>query len=162
MGNRQIPIVAGGVIVILIILNLLATRQILYLDNTSDLIFFTVTVVVGYGVGSWILLEYTRRITANIRAKSDLVNTLHWTVTISQFFLFGVLLFILYNNSVNCFDYISKCTNVRPQTTLVYLIGTIVASVVMGIMSFKFFSWYKLNKRNLMVLFFALSAPHLL
>ena len=137
---------------------MLATRQILYLDNTSELILFTVTVVVGYGVGSWILLEYTRRITANIRAKSHLVNTLHWTVTISQFFLFGVLLFILYNNSVSCFDYISKCTNVRPQTTLVYLISSIVASVVMGIMSFKFFSWYKLNKRNFMVLFFALSA----
>jgi hypothetical protein len=49
MGNRQIPIVAGGVIVILIILDLLATRQILYLDNTSEIILFTLTVVGGYG-----------------------------------------------------------------------------------------------------------------
>ena len=74
MGNRQIPIVAGGVIVVLIILDLLATRQILYLDNTSEIILFTLTVVVGYGVCSWILLEYTRRITANLRSKSILLT----------------------------------------------------------------------------------------
>ena len=97
MGNRQIPIVAGGVIVILIILDLLATRQILYLDNTSEIILFTLTVVGGYGVCSWILLEYTRRITANLRSKSSLSNMMHWAVTIIQFSMFAILLFVLFS-----------------------------------------------------------------
>src|ERR671931_76557 len=158
VGNRETSVVTSGVIVVLVILDLLATRQILYLNNTSEIILFTLTVVIGYGIGSWILLEYTRRITANLRAKSPFINTTHLAVTIIQFFLFAVLLFVLFNNGINCYGFFSKCINVRFETSLVYIISSIAASVIMGIMSFKFFSWYKLNKGNLMVLFFALSA----
>jgi signal transduction histidine kinase len=158
VSSRTISIYTAALIIVLVILDLLATRQILYFDNTSEIILFTLTVVIGYGLGSWILLEYTRQITANLRSKSLLVNTMHWTVTIIQFSLLGILLFVLYNNNINCPDYFSKCTNVRTQTTLVYIISSIAASIIMGIISFKFFSWYKLNKRNFMVLFFGLAA----
>jgi hypothetical protein len=113
VGNRETSIVTSGVIVVLVILDLLATRQILYLNNTSEIILFTLTVVIGYGIGSWILLEYTRRITANLRAKSPFINTTHLAVTIIQFFLFAVLLFVLFNNGINCYGFFSKCINVR-------------------------------------------------
>ena len=63
MYGRQIAIITAGIIVVLIILDLLATRQILYSDNVSEIILFALTVVVGYGVGSWILLEYTIKFT---------------------------------------------------------------------------------------------------
>src|SRR5215212_10990139 len=143
---RTVSIYTAAVMIVLVILDLLATRQILYFDNTSEIVLFTLTVVIGYGLGSWILLEYTRQITANLRSKSLLVNTTHWTVTIIQFSIFAILLFVLYNN-IHCLDYFSKCTNVRTQTTLVYIISSVAASIIMGIISFKFFSWYKLNKR---------------
>jgi hypothetical protein len=155
--NPKVSISTAAVIIILIIVDLFATRQILYLDNTSEIILFTLTVIVGYGLGSWILLEYTRRVTASLRSRSLLINTTHWTVTAIQFSLFVILLSVLFNNSINCFDYFSKCTNVRTETTLVYVISTIAASIIMGIISFKFFSWYSINKRNFMVLFFGLS-----
>ena len=71
--------------------------------------------------------------------------------------MFTILLFVLFNNSINCYPYFSECTNVRLQTTSVYVIASIGASVIMGIISFKFFSWYKLNKRNFMVLFYGLA-----
>ena len=83
---------------------------------------------------------------------------MHWAVTIIQFSMFTILLFVLFNNSINCYPYFSECTNVRLQTTSVYVIASIGASVIMGIISFKFFSWYKLNKRNFMVLFYGLAA----
>jgi signal transduction histidine kinase len=158
MDNRQVSIVAAGIIVVLIILDLLATRQILYFDNASEIVLFTLTVVIGYGVCSWILLQYTTRITANLRSKSSLSNIMHWAVITIQFSLFAILLFVLFNNSINCYQYFSKCTNVRAETTSVYVISSIAASVIMGIVSSKFFSWYKLNKRNFMVLFYALAA----
>lgn len=151
--SRQVSICTAAAIIVLIIVDLFATRQIVYLDNTSEIILFTLTVVIGYGLGSWILLEYTRRVTADLRSKSLLINTTHWTVTVIQFTLFAILLFVLFNNSINCLEYFSKCTNVRTETTLVYVISSIAASIIMGIISFKFFSWYKLNKRNFMVLF---------
>src|SRR5919199_1200796 len=92
---RTVSIYTAAVMIFLVTLDLLATRQILYFDNSSEIILFTLTVVIGYGIGSWILLEYTRQITANLRSKSLLVNTMHWTVTIIQFSLLGILFFVL-------------------------------------------------------------------
>ena len=138
-------------------MDLFATRQIIYLNNTAEIILFTLTVVIGYGLGSWIILEYTRRITADLRSESLLINTTHWTVTVIQFSLFAILLFVLFNDSINCFDYFTKCTSIRTETTLGYVICLVATSIIMGIISFKFFSWYKLNKRNFMVLFFGLA-----
>src|SRR5215831_6882129 len=158
ISSRHIPILAGAIIILLIIFDLLATRQIMYLNNTGEMVLFALTVIVGYGVCSWILLEYTRRITANLRSKSRLANTMHWTVTIIQVSMFAILLYVLINNSLNCSSFFSECTNVRAQTTSVYVITSIGASVIMGIISFKFFSWYKINKRNFMVLFYGLAA----
>ena len=135
---------------------MLATRQIIYLNNTAEIILFTLTVGVGYGLGSWILLEYTRRVTADLRSKSLLINTTHWTVTVIQFSLLAILLFVLFNDITNCPDFFTKCTNVRIETTLGYVAVLVATSIIMGIISFKFFSWYKLNKRNFMVLFFRL------
>ncbi|MGC2426265.1 MAG: hypothetical protein WA421_04460 [Nitrososphaeraceae archaeon] len=83
---------------------------------------------------------------------------MHWAVTIIQFSMFAILLFVLFNNSINCYSYFSECTNVRLHTTSIYVISSIGASVIMGIISFKFFSWYKSNKRNFMVLFYGLAA----
>src|SRR5678809_854737 len=108
--SKKIPIVASGVIVVLVVLDLLATRQILYFDNTYEITLFLLTVVVGYGAGSWILLEYTRKTTANLRNKSKLLNIMHWSVTTIQFSLFAVLLYILFNNTINCHQFFSKCT----------------------------------------------------
>ena len=125
IGSRQIPIIAGGVIVVLIILDLLATRQILYLNNTSEIVLFMLTVIGGYGICSWILLEYTRRITANLRSKSSLTNVMHWAVTIVQFSMFAILLYVLVNNTVNCYSYFSACTTVIPQSTSFYVVTLI-------------------------------------
>ena len=115
-------------------------------------------VIFGYGVASWILLEYTRRLTKDLRSKSRLMNMMHWSVTIVQFSLFGLLVFSIYNNSINCNGYFEFCTSSVFQTTSVYLISAIAACIILGIMSFKFFAWYRTNRRNLMVLFYGLAA----
>jgi signal transduction histidine kinase len=158
IGKKEIPFVISASIIVLVILDLLATRQILYFNNVYEITLFALTVTIGYGIGSWILLEYVKGITANLRSKSNSINIMHWSVVVIQFFLFAVLLLVLYNNSMICFEYFSKCTNVRGETTLVYVVSSIAASVILGIVSFKFFSWYVKNKRNFMVLFFGLAA----
>lgn len=139
-GNKKIPIVISASIIVLVILDLLATRQILYFNNTYEIMLFTLTVTIGYGIGSWILLEYVRRITSNLRSKSHFINIMHWSAVAIQFFLFAILLFVLYNNSMICYEYFSKCTNVRGETTLVYVISSVASSAILGIVSFRFFS----------------------
>ncbi|HEX5186957.1 MAG TPA: hypothetical protein VFV86_08715, partial [Nitrososphaeraceae archaeon] len=96
--NRQLTIITAAVIVVLIILNLLATRQIIYLNNGGEIALFTLTTVFGYGIGSLILLGFTRYITKDLLDRSTLMRIMHIMVTVIQFSLFGILLFVLYNN----------------------------------------------------------------
>ena len=59
--NRRVSVGIAVVIITLITIDLLATRQILFFDNTWQTIIFILTVVVAYGIGSLILLIYTRK-----------------------------------------------------------------------------------------------------
>jgi hypothetical protein len=158
IANRKLAIGAAIVIIVLVIIDLLATRQILYFDNTGQTVVFILTVVIAYGIGSWVLLGYTGQISKELRAKSRFINITYWGVTMTQFSLFGILLYIIYNNGVNCYEYFTFCNSSVYQRTLVFAISTIAATFVMGIISFKFFSWFRLSYRNYMLLLYGLAA----
>src|SRR5262249_20879055 len=64
-----------------------------------------------------------------------------------QFFLLGILLIVLF----------SKTTGY--MTPLVFAVSSAAASVIMGVVAFKFFSWYKLiDRKNVTVLFYGIAA----
>ena len=46
----------GFAIIFLVIIDLLVTRQVLPAYKNIEVILFVLTVTIGYGVGSWILL----------------------------------------------------------------------------------------------------------
>jgi hypothetical protein len=71
------------------------TRQILPYNNDTEFIMFILTVTIGYGIGSFMLLRYTGGISKEIRNKSHIINSIHWSVTIIQFFLLARLLNLL-------------------------------------------------------------------
>ena len=58
---RKIVISVAGVLVVLAVFALLTTRQIIFFDNNLQTLLFLLVVILGFGVGSWILLEYTKR-----------------------------------------------------------------------------------------------------
>ena len=155
--SRRLAIAAAASLTILVIIDLLMTRQILPYTNISETIMFMLTVFIGYGIGSWILLVYTKQATSELRARSYFINIMYWTVTVTQFSLLGILLLIIYNNSVNCHDYFMFCSSARIFSTAVYATSSILATIIMGIISFKFLSWYKQNKRNITILFYGLA-----
>jgi hypothetical protein len=155
VSNKKVPVVTGAVIIFLVIIDLLMTRQILPYNNDTDFIMFILTVVIGYGVGSFILLRYAAGISKEIRTKSRFINLMQWTVTIVQFALLGFLIFVLFSELF----YGIYSSNTRVFTTTVFTVSSISATVVMGIIAFKFFSWYKLsNKKNLTVLLYGIAA----
>ena len=161
---RKIAVATGAVIIILIILDLLMTRQILPYGTASasivEIVLFILTVIIGYGIGTWAIIGYTGKISKELRTKSRLINGMYLTVLVIQLSLLGILLFVIYNNSVSCHDYFSLCTTIssRISITLVYAISTIAATTIMGLISIKLFSWYRSNKRNFMLLFYGLAA----
>ena len=164
---RKIAVATAAVIIILIILDLLMTRQILPYGTASasivEIVLFILTVIIGYGIGTWAIIGYTGKISKELRTKSRLINGMYLTVLVIQLSLLGILLFVIYNNSVSCHDYFSLCTTIssRISITLVYAISSIAATTIMGLISIKLFSWYRSNKRNFMLLFYCLAAAAL-
>jgi MFS family permease len=158
VGSRKVAIYTAAVVTIIVIFGLLMTRQILFFNVTMETIFFLITVVIAYGVGSWILLGYTRHITKELKSKSRFINIMQLAMTIIQFSLFGILLLAIYNELY----YGPYSNNTRYFTTSVYAISIIATTIFLASISFKFFSWYKLtSKKNFMILFFGLAAVFL-
>jgi hypothetical protein len=145
--NEKIPVIVGAVVTFLVIIDLLMTRRILSYNNTSELLMFILTIFIGYGVGSWILLGYTKRVSKEVRSKSKFINSMYWTVVIIQFSLLAVLLLVLFSNSTGFLS------------PLVFAVSSILATVTMVAISVKFFSWYKLsNNKNLTILLYGIAA----
>ncbi|MGZ5485456.1 MAG: hypothetical protein ACXWFB_06060 [Nitrososphaeraceae archaeon] len=146
--SRKITVVTGAIMIFIVIIDLLMTRQILPYTNDMEIIMFVLTIAIGYGIGSWILLKYTTQISKKIRAKSRFINIMHWTVIVIQFTLLGLLLLILFSNTSHLF-----------LSPTVFAISSIASSIVIGLIAFKFFSWFKLsNKKNLVILFYGIAA----
>ena len=146
--GRKITVVTGVLMIFIVIIDLLMTRQILPYTNDMEVIMFILTITIGYGIGSWILLRYTTQVSKKIRAKSHFINIMHWTVVLIQFSLLGLLLFILFSNKSHHF-----------LSPTVFAVSSIASSIVIGLIAFKFFSWFKLsNIKNLVILFYGIAA----
>src|SRR5919206_1823337 len=164
---RETSIAIAAIIIILIILDLLMSREILPHGTASasivEIVLFVLTVIIGYGIGTWAIIGYTGKISKELRTKSRLINAMYLTVLIIQLSLLGILLFVIYNNSVGCHDYFSLCTNNSSRISInsVYAISSIAATAIMGLISIKLFSWYRSSKKNFMLLFYGLAAASL-
>ena len=157
---RKIAISVAGVLIVLAVIALLTTRQIIFFDNNLQTLLFLLVVTLGFGIGSWILLEYTKRASSALRAKSRSINRIHWAATIIQFVLLAIMVIVIFHNSVYCYDYFSFC-NSPVSTVSLTAIASASASVILGLFSYRFLSWYKRSNRNLILLFYGLAAAAL-
>src|SRR5207245_8363576 len=80
--SRKVAVITACIVIFLVVVDLLMTRQIVPYNNISETVLFILTVMVTYGVGSWILLGYTKQAISGLRAKSRFINVMYWAVTI--------------------------------------------------------------------------------
>ncbi len=145
---KKAPIAIGMSIIFLVIIDLLMTRQLLPYNDTSEGLMFILTMSIGYGIGSIILLEFAHNVSKEIRGKSRFSNIMHIFVIITQFSLFAILLVMLIFGNPG--HYFSRT---------VFAVSSIFATIIMGIILFKFFSWFKAsNYKTSIVLFYAIAA----
>jgi signal transduction histidine kinase len=155
IGSRTVAIYTAAVILVLIVVALLSTRQTVELNQSSQTLLFVLIVTIGYGIGSWILLEYTKRISTALRTKSSFIRRMHLFVTIVQFSLLGILLFVIYYNSVSCgAENLNFCMSARIASVSVNAIASAAATIILGLFSYKFFVWYKLSNKNFILLLY--------
>ena len=138
-GNRRVAIASGIVLTVIVIFGLLMTRQILFFDVNVETIFFIITVVVGYGIISWILLKYTEKITAELRSKSRFIRNIQMAIKIIQFSLFGILLISVFNQLI----YGPYNSNSRYFSVLVFAISSTISGIILGLLA------YNVNARKL-------------
>jgi hypothetical protein len=139
--DRKIAIVAAMFVIGIIIIDILATRQMLPYDNFSGLIIFALNIAIAYGIGSYFILRYVKRVSADIRVKSRFLNSLFWLITAVQAFLFVTLI-------VMAIEFYYYQVSVRYMTYTVFATSTIAATTIMGIAAFRFFSWYRAGERT--------------
>ena len=157
---RKLAVSIAGVLIVLSVLALLTTRQIIFFDNSLQTLLFILVVTVGFAIGSWILLEYARRTSSALRAKSSSINRIHWVVTIIQFVLLSIMVVVIFYNSAYCYNYFSFC-NTPLSTVLMTAVASASSSVILGFFSYRFLSWYKTSNRNLILLFYGLATAAL-
>ncbi len=150
----------AGVLIVLAVFALLTTRQIIFFDDNLQTLLFLLVVTLGFGIGSWILFEYTKRTSSALRAKSRSINRIHWAATIIQFVLLAIMVIIIFYNSAYCYSYFSFC-NTPLSTVSLTAIASASASVILGYFSYRFLAWYKTSNRNLILLFYGLAAAAL-
>jgi len=148
-------------LVFLIGIDLLASRQILFFDNSGQTVIFVLTALGAHGVGAWILLRYCKKISSEL-TKLPFIGKMLLAVVTIQIFLLGILLSILFNNAIACPGYFSFCMGVtRHLAVAVNAIGSASATIVLGLISYKFFSWYRFSTKNWMILLYGLAAATL-
>ena len=138
----------GISIIVIVIIALLMTRQLLDYNNITGKIMFILTIVICYGIGSFVLLSFAHKVSKELRDKSRLSNLMHWTVIIIQFGILITLIFMLFFG--NSGYILSKS---------IFAASSLLATVIMLVIAFKFFSWYRASKfKSPIVLFYALAA----
>jgi len=155
--SRNASIAISIVIIALLSLILFSVRQnILTYDNTLETVYFILTVVIAYGIGSWLLLGYVKqtartststsaRATDSNTSRSRLITLLHLAVIIVQFAMLGIMLFVIFD---------------RRSEYLMNYVNTITsgfATIILGAFAYKFAKWYTLSNKKLVVLLYFLT-----
>ena len=128
------------------------------LSNISDLISVStswgfvafIAIAIVYAVGQYLILDFVKQKSKSIRLKSPHFNKLSTIITIVQYVLAAIIVFIILQIFVNSYYYTFM---LAWNSSISYAI----ASIIMVILALKFFSWYRSN-RNIIVLLYGISS----
>jgi signal transduction histidine kinase len=139
-----------------IIISIVASSLIIdiSLGNISDLISVStswgfsafIAIAIVYVVGQYLILEFVKQKSKRIRIKSPYINKLSTIITIVQYVLTATIVFVILQIFVNSYYYTSILTW---SSSISYAIATIM----MGILALKLFSWYRSNRNFILLLY---------
>src|ERR671911_446683 len=124
------------------------------LSNISDIISVStswgfsafIAIAIVYAVGQYLILEFVKQKSKQIRMKSPHFDKLSTIMTIIQYVLIAIIVFIILQIFVNSYYYTS-------MLTLGSSISYAIASIIMVILAVEFFSRYKSNKNFILLLY---------
>jgi hypothetical protein len=148
---RKISILASIALTVILVADTLTTRQILPYSNMSGLLLFILNIAVAYGIASWILFRYVKRVSEEIITSKSFVNFLIKFATTIQFLLLILLSLILVE-----FYIFNTATTLL--SSLAFVISTISSSFIMCFTALKSFLWFRSSNQNKIILLYGLAA----
>ena len=113
-------------------------------------IFFFVIICAVYSVGQYFILRFVSENSQEIRAKDRYFNMIHLIVTVAQYSLVAIMIFIVLEILITS----------KYHTILLTAITGVTGFLTVGILCLcaqRFFSWYRTNKNSVVVLLYASS-----
>ncbi|MGA7543854.1 MAG: hypothetical protein WBW34_12400, partial [Nitrososphaeraceae archaeon] len=154
----HVPVTVNSSRKFLVIISIVISSLIIdiSLGNVSDIINVSTSwgfsafigIAVVYAVGQYLILEFVKQKSKRIRMKSP-HNKLSTIVTLVQYILTAIIVFIILQIFVNYYYYTSLLTW---NSSISYTI----AGTIMIILALELFSWYRSN-RNFIVLLYSVS-----
>jgi len=89
--SRKIVLISAMAIIAVIIVDILATRQMVPYDASSGAAIFALNIVVAYGIGSYIIMRYVGRVSRDVRKGSAFLDAIFKIVVIVQIVLLAIL-----------------------------------------------------------------------
>jgi hypothetical protein len=151
---RKAAVISSIAIIVVLIVDFLASRQMFPYDNFSGSVIFSINIVVAYGIGSYFILRYVGKASQDIRKKSRYLDVLFKATVLVQAALATLLAAMLV-------EFYYNDNSVRYMTYSVFALSTNAAAAIMGMTCFKFFQWYRvlaMEKRNYLILLCGLAA----
>jgi hypothetical protein len=146
--SRKASIAISILIITLLSLILFSVRQnILTYDNTLETVYFILTVVIAYGIGSWLLLGYIIQANTSLETKrGPTLKSLHLAVVLTQLSMLSIMLFVIFDRGS---EYLMPYVNA---------ITSVFAVIIMIAFAFRILRWYKYSDRRGLILLYFLTA----
>lgn len=120
------------------------------LSSEAGMIFFIIISLFLFSIGQFFLMRFVKEKGREIR-KSTPFEAITKGTTVIQYIILAII-------SVMIIQMIFSSKYSRDLIILATVIGTLPTTLLLGMLSFRLFSWYKTNKKNVMVLLLGLSA----
>ncbi|MDQ6862304.1 MAG: hypothetical protein M3044_00625 [Thermoproteota archaeon] len=153
--QRNVSIVMSILIFTLIVDNLLYAflfggAQAKVLTSSFGISLFILVVAVSYASALYLLSRFVSPIHRQIKTHSSRFNWIYKTLLISQYASAGIIAFMILQLTLTSHYYVGL------------LIATIaisftLAAIILGLLSYRFLSWYKSSNKNITVLLYGIT-----
>jgi hypothetical protein len=121
-----------------------------YLSSIWGVLLFAAITGTAFGSGQLILGRYIKRVSADLRARKRDLDYMYKATSITHYLLMGILVIMIGQMLISSEYYTIL---MMAATTIGYLLG----ALIMGILSYRFFLWFKFNKRSMLIPLFGIA-----
>jgi MFS family permease len=120
-------------------------------NSAVALVSFIVIVAAVFGAGQLLMLGYIKQTSSELRDKKHELGSIYKAIMVTQYVLMGILALMTMQMALASQYYVGMLV---AATTIGYMLG----GIMMGLLTYRFFSWYRTNKQNLQVFLYGLGS----